>query len=141
MSTRLQTPGVRLSAVPYQDECWVQWGWALFEMTSSLCVIALILSQHSPWHLSYTKPISFCRCGPAGCLKPVVFCTCIFATCRKLGAKDIRAIKPIDLMWYDVTGYEEGIEYQILDTTNQTHIKVSAGLTGSCISRSLGQSL
>ncbi len=36
-------------------------------------------------------------------------------------------------MWYDVTGYEEGIEYQILDTTNETHIKVSAACTLLCI--------
>lgn len=46
--------------------------------------------------------------------------------CRKLGARDLRSIKPIDLMWYDITGYEDGIEYQILDTTNATHIKVSS---------------
>ena len=64
-------------------------------------------------------------------MKPVFFCTCGSAACRKLGARDIRAIKPIDLMWYDVTGFEEGIEYQILDTTNQTHIKVSACRVGS----------
>ena len=36
-------------------------------------------------------------------------------------------------MWYDVTGYEEGIEYQILDTTNETHIKVSAADTLLCL--------
>lgn len=33
-------------------------------------------------------------------------------------------VKGVDLMWYDITGNEEGIEYQILDTTNTTHIKV-----------------
>ena len=68
----------------------------------------LILQQH----LSYINPASLHGKTSAGC--------------RKLGARDIRAIKPIDLMWYDVTGYEEGIEYQILDTSNETHIKVRA---------------
>lgn len=34
----------------------------------------------------------------------------------------------MDLMWYDVTGDDEGIEYQILDTTNETHIKVLRAL-------------
>lgn len=33
-------------------------------------------------------------------------------------------MKGVDLMWYDITGNEEGIEYQILDTSNTTHIKV-----------------
>ena len=36
-------------------------------------------------------------------------------------------MKGIDLMWYDITGSEDGIEYQILDTTNTTHIKVRGG--------------
>ena len=45
-------------------------------------------------------------------------------TYRKLSGRDLRSVKPVDLMWYDVTGDDEGIEYQILDTTNETHIKV-----------------
>jgi hypothetical protein len=45
-------------------------------------------------------------------------------TYRKLSGRDLRSVKPVDLMWYDVTGDDEGIEYQILDTTNETHMKV-----------------
>ena len=45
-------------------------------------------------------------------------------------------MKGIDLMWYDITGSEDGIEYQILDTTNATHIKARAAQPrqlGSCV--------
>ncbi len=42
---------------------------------------------------------------------------------RPLTLPHDKGIKPIDLMWYDVTGEEDGIEYQILDTSNDTHIK------------------
>ena len=42
---------------------------------------------------------------------------------RPLKVPHDKGVKPIDLMWYDVTGEEDGIEYQILDTSNDTHIK------------------
>lgn len=44
-------------------------------------------------------------------------------------------MKGVDLMWYDITGSEDGIEYQILDTSNTTHIKVRG--ERSCYSRKL----
>lgn len=65
-------------------------------------------------------------CSTSALSNPASLHVNLFAGCRKLGARDMRTIKPIDLMWYDVTGYEEGIEYQILDTSNETHIKVCA---------------
>ena len=42
-------------------------------------------------------------------------------------------MKGVDLMWYDITGNEDGIEYQILDTSNTTHIKVR-GRTAAAVS-------
>ncbi len=54
--------------------------------------------------------------------------------CRKLGGRDIRNLKPVDLMWYDVTGVEDGIEYQILEPSlepNATHMKVGIALTAA----------
>ena len=47
-------------------------------------------------------------------------------------------MKGVDLMWYDITGNEEGIEYQILDTSNTTHIKVRglqqlSAVSSSCV--------
>ena len=53
--------------------------------------------------------------------------------CRKLGGRDLRALKPVDLMWYDVTGVEDGIEYQILEPSsepNATHMKVRMAPAG-----------
>ena len=52
--------------------------------------------------------------------------------CRKLGGRDLRNLKPVDLMWYDVTGVEDGIEYQILEPSsepNATHMKVGSART------------
>ena len=43
---------------------------------------------------------------------------------RPLMPEERPRVKGVDLMWYDITGNEEGIEYQILDTSNTTHIKV-----------------
>ena len=51
---------------------------------------------------------------------------------RKLGGRDLRNLKPVDLMWYDVTGVEDGIEYQILEPSsepNATHMKVGRART------------
>ena len=45
---------------------------------------------------------------------------------RPLMPEERPRVKGVDLMWYDITGSEEGIEYQILDTSNTTHIKVRA---------------
>ena len=66
---------------------------------------------------SAISPSSRARCDPV-----------LQVTYRKLSGRDLRSIKPMDLMWYDVTGDDEGIEYQILDTTNETHIKVHRAL-------------
>ena len=43
---------------------------------------------------------------------------------RPLLPEERPRVKGVDLMWYDITGNEDGIEYQILDTSNATHIKV-----------------
>lgn len=54
---------------------------------------------------------------------------------RPLKVPHDKGVKPIDLMWYDVTGEEDGIEYQILDTSNDTHIKAgpSACTCNGCL--------
>jgi hypothetical protein len=44
--------------------------------------------------------------------------------CRMMTQEDKPRVKPIDLMWYDITGDSDGIEYQITDTSNSTHVKV-----------------
>ena len=73
-----------------------------------------------------TGPVDPERCAPS--THSLVMC------CRKLGGRDIRNLKPVDLMWYDVTGVEDGIEYQILEPSsepNATHMKVGIALTAA----------
>ncbi len=49
---------------------------------------------------------------------------------RMMTEKDKPRVKPIDLMWYDITGDSDGIEYQITDTSNATHVKVRVNEEG-----------
>ena len=87
-----------------------------------ICGPRALCIKHSPAAQCWMR-------GPKSTVHGALTC---WPCCRKLGGRDLRNLKPVDLMWYDVTGVEDGIEYQILEPStepNATHMKVGIAPT------------
>ena len=85
-------------------------------------VKCLIQSSHV-WHWT---------CGPQSAVhQALTRLSCAVGSWAGVTSENL---KPVDLMWYDVTGVEDGIEYQILEPSsepNATHMKVGIALTAA----------